>query len=202
VAIEGTSIGVHRQSLFEFLPWTWSPRFPWQRHLPRERCPIDARPSADAWADTLRGLVSQWAPRAAFENLAELILSAAHVNRQAAGWPWPALEGCRVQRVDVRTLGATCGNAIRYLPAEHHGMCAVDVALRQWKIKGDVPVQPIWPGFAADSLVHGAVLWTFLVAPGAWRHLVRRRRGLCGSCAYPLKGSKVCAECGAELRGG
>ncbi len=73
-----------------------------------------------------------------------------------------------------------------------------------------LPLRPIWPGFAINTVLYAALLWLLFVAPFALRRRRRIKRGLCPNCAYDLRGSphpnplptpkgdgtKVCPECG------
>jgi len=63
-----------------------------------------------------------------------------------------------------------------------------------------LPLGPIWPGFAIDTVFYAAILWLLFAAPFALRRRRRIKRGLCPKCAYDLRGSKeatACPECGA-----
>jgi len=62
-----------------------------------------------------------------------------------------------------------------------------------------LPLRPIWPGFAINSLFYAAVLLAMFFAPFALRRMIRRRRGRCPACAYPVGTSAVCTECGAAV---
>ena len=62
-----------------------------------------------------------------------------------------------------------------------------------------VPLRPIWPGFAVNTIVYAPVLWLLIGGPFAMRRFIRRLRGLCPKCAYPVGESSVCTECGTEL---
>ncbi len=62
-----------------------------------------------------------------------------------------------------------------------------------------LPLLPIWPGFAANTLFYAALLWLLICAPFALRRILRLRRGLCPKCAYPIGESAVCTECGKPL---
>ena len=59
-----------------------------------------------------------------------------------------------------------------------------------------LPLRPIWPGFAINTLFYAVVLWLLIPGPFALRRLIRIRRGLCPACAYPRGESDVCSECG------
>jgi hypothetical protein len=58
---------------------------------------------------------------------------------------------------------------------------------------------PIWPGFAINTIFYAAILWALFIAPGSVRRMIRRRRGLCPACAYPVGTSPVCTECGKPV---
>ncbi len=58
-----------------------------------------------------------------------------------------------------------------------------------------LPILPVWPGFAVNTLFYAAILWL----PFVLRRWVRVRRGLCPKCAYPMGDSAVCSECGKTL---
>ncbi len=62
-----------------------------------------------------------------------------------------------------------------------------------------VPLNPIWPGFAVNTLFYAAVLWLLICGPFALRRFIRVKRGLCPACAYPRGESDVCSECGKAL---
>ena len=62
-----------------------------------------------------------------------------------------------------------------------------------------LPLRPIWPGFAINTIFYAAILWLLIPGPFALRRFLRVRRGLCLKCAYPMGGSAVCSECGGLL---
>ena len=65
-----------------------------------------------------------------------------------------------------------------------------------------LPLRPVWPGFAANTLVFTAACWMLFVAPLVLRKALRSKHGLCPVCGYDLRGranttgSNVCPECG------
>lgn len=63
----------------------------------------------------------------------------------------------------------------------------------------ELPLRPIWPGFAVNTLFYAAVLWLLIWGPFALRRLVRKQRGLCPACGYPVGGLATCTECGRPL---
>ncbi len=46
-----------------------------------------------------------------------------------------------------------------------------------------------------------ALAGELIPGPVALRRLIRRRRGLCPTCAYPIGESATCTECGKALPG-
>ncbi len=64
---------------------------------------------------------------------------------------------------------------------------------------GLMPLRPVWPGSAVNTLFYAALLWPLILGPFALRRLVRQRRGLCPKCAYPMGESAMCSECGRVL---
>lgn len=58
---------------------------------------------------------------------------------------------------------------------------------------------PIWLGFAVNTLFYAAVLWLPVLGLHALRRAIRRTRGLCPKCAYPIGESSVCTECGSPV---
>ena len=68
-----------------------------------------------------------------------------------------------------------------------------------------LPLRPIWPGFAINTVFYAVVLWLLFALGGTPFALRRRRRikrGLCPKCAYDLRGieSSACPECGCLHR--
>jgi hypothetical protein len=62
-----------------------------------------------------------------------------------------------------------------------------------------LPLRLIWPGFAVNTIFYAAILWLLIPGPFALRRLIRRRRGLCPKCGYPMGESDACTECGKPL---
>ncbi len=86
-------------------------------------------------------------------------------------------------------------------PLEKHGTYQLHLTYRRWAIDGDVPIQPIWPGFAVNTVFYAAALWLLIPGPFVLRRVIRVRRGLCPKCAYPAGDSAACSECGKALPG-
>ncbi len=116
----------------------------------------------------------------------------------ARGWPALSMKSSYESRQSVlsfaptiaRKMAVTSGvlmPAERAKPYTHFGMLRV------------LPVSPIWPGFAINTLFYGGVLWLLFAAPFAIRRRRRARRRLCPACAYPVGESAVCTECGRPV---
>ncbi len=61
-----------------------------------------------------------------------------------------------------------------------------------------LPLRPIWPGFAFDTIFYAAFFWLVICGPLALRRELRVRRGLCPACGYDLRHGEheACPECG------
>ncbi len=62
-----------------------------------------------------------------------------------------------------------------------------------------LPLRPIWPGFALNTLSYAVILWLLAGGLFALRRFLRVQQGLCPKCAYPMGESAVCTECGRLL---
>jgi len=62
-----------------------------------------------------------------------------------------------------------------------------------------LPLRPLWPGFAINTVFYAGVLWVLWATPFALRRMIRHRRGRCAQCGYPIGQSPVCTECGAAV---
>lgn len=67
-----------------------------------------------------------------------------------------------------------------------------------------IPLCPVWPGFAINTLLYTGILWFLTLCPFQLRRQLRRhirhRRGSCLKCGYDLNHAdhKACPECGAD----
>ena len=62
-----------------------------------------------------------------------------------------------------------------------------------------LPLYPLWPGFALNTLFYAALAWGVWQVPLVIRRRRRRSKGKCVRCGYDLKGlgvGGVCPECG------
>jgi hypothetical protein len=61
-----------------------------------------------------------------------------------------------------------------------------------------IPLTPIWPGLAFNTLFYALLWWLALASARMVNHNRRYRRGLCPHCRYDLRAdySQGCSECG------
>ena len=63
-----------------------------------------------------------------------------------------------------------------------------------------LPLFPLWPGFAINTLFYAIILWLLVPGPFVLRRLIRIKRGRCPKCGYDLRGqlpgATGCPECG------
>jgi hypothetical protein len=64
-----------------------------------------------------------------------------------------------------------------------------------------LPIRPLWPAFAVNTMFYAMILWLLLPGAFALRRFLRRRRSLCPACGYPMGEATVCTECGRSLPG-
>jgi hypothetical protein len=65
-----------------------------------------------------------------------------------------------------------------------------------------LPVGPLWPGFALNTIFYAAIAWGLWQIPGAIRRRSRRRAGRCVRCGYDRTGlapEAPCPECGGFI---
>jgi hypothetical protein len=119
---------------------------------------------------------------------------------QINGWPQWSMRGFGVIIYDVNgrnLITGTEGGGLMFVKAPEQASSA------SYRIGGILPLLPIWPGFAINTVFYAAVLWMLFVAPFALRRWRRIRRGLCPKCGYDLRGaatdSAACPECGSAV---
>jgi hypothetical protein len=64
----------------------------------------------------------------------------------------------------------------------------------------NLPLKPVWGGFAVNSAAYGGGSWLALLLIQRWRRAAREKRGLCAVCGYPAGASSVCTECGKPVK--
>ncbi|UCD76821.1 MAG: hypothetical protein JSV91_07810 [Phycisphaerales bacterium] len=116
-----------------------------------------------------------------------------------AGWPARSLTGDRINAMTTASGGDPTVAGIRYEWA--WGPDSSGGSFVRWKPRL-VPLRPMWPGFAINTLLHALIAWLLIRGPFIARHYsrreIRRRRGRCLKCGYELRGDygAGCPECG------
>jgi hypothetical protein len=119
-------------------------------------------------------------------------------HTQASGWPLLSLNGWCSHHV----LPAT---AIRGVSIVARGHWAIvlhrDVFGRADQREAEVllPLRPMWPGMVLNTLFYAITLGLLLGGIAGLHRTMRRRRGLCPRCAYPVGDSERCSECGTPV---
>ena len=109
----------------------------------------------------------------------------------ARGWPFLTLSCAFTRMFDVPGFAVVDGLHVKpHLDPSR--AFASSIAL---------PLRPIWPGFAANTLLYAAILWLLICGPFVLRRHIRVMQGFCPSCAYPMGASPTCTECGKALPG-
>ncbi len=120
--------------------------------------------------------------------------------RCESGWPMLAFQGRSDGLVSRDGSLWTPTEGVGTLPLEARGgMSQYDGRLCQRA----VALHPIWRGLLIDIAIYMAIAWALFVVPPMTRRELRRRRGICMCCRYPLGGTTRCPECGlaAPVRG-
>jgi hypothetical protein len=117
-------------------------------------------------------------------------------DAEARGWPWVSLWS--------RIRGwCESPDGIRQNLTILHG-----IALPVEPFRGDMselpkvlPLRPIWPGFAINTIFYAALLWCAWIAAGRIRRFMRVHRHRCPACGYEIAEGvgPRCSECGAAL---
>jgi hypothetical protein len=111
-------------------------------------------------------------------------------SARAAGWPLPAFRS--TARSPDPAVPATWRCSWRLLTVDHYDHPA-DPQM------GAVPLAPVPPGFAIDTLLFTTAWWLIAAGPRDVRRWWRRRQARCERCGYSLIGlgdATVCPECG------
>lgn len=113
-----------------------------------------------------------------------------------AGWPMWALRGSCYnggvyQTPEWLSSRGSAWNTPRWLRMRTSLLGSIDAM--------PIPLRPIWPGFAVNTLLY-AVCFSLMLrfCPSAIRR-ARLRKSQCPSCRYPIGVSPLCTECGREL---
>lgn len=113
-----------------------------------------------------------------------------YIGVTRAGWPWLALEG-QWHRDASRSPnpGPATSRWAVIIPALY-------VRADRLFLPRMLLFRPMWPGFVINTLVFAAAV----AMPFLLRAVVRKLRGRCIACGYPIGESPVCTECGSRVR--
>ncbi len=122
-----------------------------------------------------------------------------------SGWPWRSGAGERWDLgVSPMTPIPMLGDKVTTWRDADLQTSAVSFVRPTW-LGGSsfrlLPLRPIWPGFALNTLFYAAVVWSLIFGRFALRRHIRRKRGLCVACGYDLRHADhdACPECGAMI---
>jgi hypothetical protein len=169
----------------------WQPRTEpctlWiEQHMP-EGVLLESR-----WVAVGPGVVLNGYRGVTIEHHTEMEPSMFGAEQISAGWPLLSLMGGRW------VFNQWDHVAIRQVTVNEEFIHALAVPDGGWRRV--LPLGPIWPGFAINTILYAAILWGVFFGPGMVKRGLRRRRGLCPACAYPIGSSPVCTECGKPVR--
>ncbi len=113
-------------------------------------------------------------------------------RRHRAGFPFPCLDGGMWDVIPAKPLKPF---------GETERVESITAWLLQKSGPTDVialPLKPLWPGLMANIAAFGCAWWLLRFAPFALRSAWRKRRALCPTCGYNLRGAfdAGCPECG------
>jgi hypothetical protein len=118
------------------------------------------------------------------------------ISEQLIGWPFLAMASRTISRHEPEVSFSLETTALK-LPSEW------SLGSGRNKTRSMLPVVPIWPGFAINTIFYAAMLWMLLFVPGKIRRFIRIRGHRCPACGYQIVPGggigPVCSECGAEL---
>ncbi len=144
---------------------------------------VDAPGIYPAWSGLPEGLYDDWSPNGPVWMIVE-----------GAGWPCFALRSTW----HSDWLGAPVSNA----GWSHAWGLPPGSVVRGGMTYGTpraLPLRPIWPGFAINTVFYAVILYGVFALPAALRRKRRLARGQCPKCAYPVGTSDKCTECGATI---
>jgi hypothetical protein len=114
------------------------------------------------------------------------------IEERLIGWPCLSLRNISIESGQAR-------NGSWLTSVKNHGRINTPKLMQSLGFPQQISSLPAWPGFAPNTIFYAAILWVLFFAPGAVRRNIRRRRGLCPACAYPIGTSPVCTECGKSV---
>ena len=151
------------------------------------------------------GYASDLSPKQVVPYWGEILMTPT-VEYQAGGpgiREWRVIDG---RGWPIRTLWSETSRCVgvgSFLPCERNRY-AIPISWPLWSSNARVrslPLRPIWPGFAINTVFYAVSLWLLTLGPFTARRMIRRKRGHCIKCGYDLRHAEheVCPECGVEV---
>lgn len=110
-----------------------------------------------------------------------------------AGWPFLAVAARVLRNGEIRGGAAVPSE---WLTGDRDEMF---MHWSQPEVQGVLPLTPMPPGFALNTLLYAMLLWAPAAALSRLRRWRRIRIDRCPACAYPMGTNPVCTECGEAL---
>lgn len=119
------------------------------------------------------------------------------IERTESGWPLQSLRSEKWRETEYDMQGIS-HHILDGHPKPNRLRTGFEVHIAPDSIM--LPLRPIFPGFLINAILCAALLWLLIGSLFALLRVLRRKRGLCEKCAYPIGTSPVCTECGAAVR--
>ncbi len=126
------------------------------------------------------------------------------INQREGTWLMATLAGLPLRSLQAEVRVAVSDSAEPVYSVGLIGGIRIDnrVMEQVFTLENVLPLQPIWPGFAINTIFYAVMLWVLMLGPVTARRIIRCKRGHCIKCGYDLRGhsgggSDVCPECGA-----
>ena len=169
--------------------WDWtyenvtSRRVEWPRDVP------------DHWpqADTIYGWKDFGFLRRSYVSASTEVRSAYSINTTRAGWPCLSLEW-EIWEPTPSAVPPDGWNQELPMQITWRSGLPAPSKPKAFSRQGPerLPVHPLWPGFAVNTIFYAVVLWLLIPGPFVLRRFIRRRRGLCPKCGYPMGQNLPC----------
>ena len=155
--------------------------------------------SGGGWIDDpAEPLVPGWAPFLS-PSYEPPVHASHHFLAQACGWPYRSMWGAVkvTRRPQLETGSNPTVSTVFALNLDPDKVDDPNYC-RDLRL---LPLRPLWPGFAINTIFYAAILWFVMLGPFTARRIIRRKRGQCIKCGYDLRGAEheVCPECGVSV---
>lgn len=154
--------------------------------------PSEAERKRSRWSESLR--YSHYIGPPSLPGPVKILRKKYYLTVERSGWPCRALV-----RMQAIAFGPGAPKLIDLGILQ--GGWPLPIAWRTTRLGTTIPLplMPLWPGFAINTLFYGALMFGAMVGIPAIKRRKRFKRGLCVQCAYPLTGGNVCPECGVAV---